>query len=91
VEETLMPDTWRTGDRIAEVETIVLHPEARGEGVGTALLDKVDEELATEGIDDVMIGAIVTNADAIRLYERRGFRPAWLYLLKLGGREPRRS
>ena len=27
------------------------------------------------------------GADAIRLYERRGFRPAWLYLLRLGGRD----
>jgi len=87
VEETLMPDTWRTGDRIAEVETLVLHPAARGEGLGSALLDAIDEELAREGIDDVLIGAIVTNTDAIRLYERRGYRPAWLYLLKLGSRD----
>ena len=50
VEETLMPDTWRTGDRIAEVETLVLHPGARGDGLGTALLDAIDEELAREGI-----------------------------------------
>jgi hypothetical protein len=34
----------------------------------------------------VLIGAVVTNLDAIRLYERRGFRPAWLYLMRLGGR-----
>jgi ribosomal protein S18 acetylase RimI-like enzyme len=87
VAETLMPDTWRTGDRIAEVETLCLAPASRGAGIGTALLDRIDEELAAEGIEDVMIGAIVTNADAIRLYERRGFRPAWLYLLRLGGRD----
>jgi len=87
VAETLMPDTWRTGDRIGEVETLCIDPAARGEGIGTALLDRVDEELAAEGVDDVLIGAIVTNADAIRLYERRGFRPAWLYLLRLGGRD----
>jgi len=82
-----MPDTWRTGDRIAEVETLCLDPAARGEGIGSALLDRVDEELAADGVDDVLIGAIVTNTDAIRLYERRGFRPAWLYLLRLGGRD----
>ena len=87
VEETLMPDTWRTGDRVAEVETLVVDPAARGEGLGTALLDRVDEELAAEGVADVLIGAIVTNTDAIRLYERRGFRPAWLYLLRLGSRD----
>ena len=30
--------------------------------------------------------AFVTNTDAIRLYERRGFRPASLYLIRLAGR-----
>ena len=91
VEETLMPDTWRTGDRVAEVETLVVDPTARGEGLGTALLDRVDEELASEGVADVLIGAIVTNTDAIRLYERRGFRPAWVYLLRLGERDRDRA
>ena len=91
VEETLMPDTWRTGDRVAEIETLVVDPAARGVGLGTALLDRVDEELASEGVADVLIGAIVTNTDAIRLYERRGFRPAWLYLLRLGDRDRDRA
>ena len=86
-DETLMPDTWRTGDRVAEVETLVIDPGARGAGLGTALLDRIDEELAADGVEDVLIGALVTNTDAIRLYERRGFRPAWLYLLRLGGRD----
>ena len=31
------------------------------------------------GVHDVLIGAFVANAGAIRLYERRGFRPAWVY------------
>ena len=91
VEETLMPDTWRTGDRVAEIETLVVDPAARGAGLGTALLDRVDEELASEGVADVLIGAIVTNTDAIRLYERRGFRPAWVYLLRLGERDRDRA
>jgi ribosomal protein S18 acetylase RimI-like enzyme len=84
--ETLTPDTWATGDRLAEVETLYVVPGARGDGVGSALLDRIDAELAAAGVDDVMIGAIVTNVDAIRLYERRGFRPAWLYMLRLAGR-----
>jgi ribosomal protein S18 acetylase RimI-like enzyme len=86
VGETLMPDTWRTGSRLAEIETICVAPGARGEGVGSALLDRIDDELAAAGVHDVLIGAVVTNTDAIRLYERRGFRPAWLYMLRLAGR-----
>jgi ribosomal protein S18 acetylase RimI-like enzyme len=84
--ETLMADTWRTGARVAEIETLCVAAAARGDGVGSALLDRIDSELESEGVRDVLIGALVTNTDAIRLYERRGFRPAWLYMLRLDGR-----
>jgi ribosomal protein S18 acetylase RimI-like enzyme len=86
VAETILDDTWRTGDRVAEIETVYVAPAARGTGVGSALLDRVDAELEAAGIADVVIGAVVTNADAIRLYERRGFRPAWLYMTRLADR-----
>ena len=86
VADTILDDTWRTGERIAEIETVYVAPAARGTGIGSALLDRVDEELATAGIADVVIGAVVTNTDAIRLYERRGFRPAWLYMTRLADR-----
>jgi ribosomal protein S18 acetylase RimI-like enzyme len=84
--ETIVADTWRVGDRIAEIETVCVAQSARGAGIGSALLDRADEELAAAGIADVLIGAVVTNTDAIRLYERRGFRPAWLYMTRLAGR-----
>ena len=68
-------DTWVTGDRIAEVETLAVLPEARGRGVGTALLDRVDEELERIGVRDLRIAVVPTNSDAVRFYERRGLRP----------------
>lgn len=80
--DTQLPDTWPVGERVAEIETLIVDPAARGDGVGSALLDAVDEELARLGIRDVVIAAIATNAGAIRLYERRGFVPASLYLLR---------
>ena len=84
--ETELDDTWQSGERVAEIETLVVLPEARGEGVGSALLDAIDAELARMGIADVLIAAFVTNTEAIRLYERRGFRPASLYMIRLAGR-----
>jgi ribosomal protein S18 acetylase RimI-like enzyme len=84
--ETELDDTWQAAERVAEIETLVVLPEARGAGVGSALLDAVDAELAEMGIEDVLIAAFVTNTDAIRLYERRGFRPASLYMIRLAGR-----
>jgi hypothetical protein len=32
------------------------------------------------GIKDVIIGLLVGNTGALRLYERHGYRPTWLYL-----------
>ena len=84
--ETELDDTWQAGARVAEIETLSVAPAARGQGVGSALLDAVDAELSAQGIHDVLIAAFVTNAEAIRLYERRGFRPASLYLIRLAGR-----
>ena len=84
--ETELDDTWRAGARVAEIETLSVAPAARGAGVGSALLDRVDAELQAAGIRDVLIAAFVTNLDAIRLYERRGFRPASLYLIRLAER-----
>jgi ribosomal protein S18 acetylase RimI-like enzyme len=84
--ETELDDTWRAGARVAEIETLSVAPTARGAGIGSALLDRVDAELEAAGIHDVLIAAFVTNSDAIRLYERRGFRPASLYLIRLSGR-----
>ena len=38
------------------------------------------------GVKDLVLGALPGNTDAIRLYERRGYRPTWLYLSRLEGR-----
>jgi hypothetical protein len=38
------------------------------------------------GVEDLILGALPGNTDAIRLYERRGYQPTWLYLSRLTGR-----
>jgi ribosomal protein S18 acetylase RimI-like enzyme len=86
VEDTWVPDTWRTGARIAEIESLAVSEARRGEGVGSALMDAVERELAARGLDDLILGVLPGNVDAIRLYERRGFRPTWLYLSRFSGR-----
>ena len=86
VEETWIPDTWRTGARIAEIESLAVTEERRGEGIGSALMDALEGELAALGVDDVILGVLPGNVDAIRLYERRGFRPTWMYLSRFAGR-----
>ena len=61
VGETLMPDTWRTGDRLAEIETLCVAPARarRGRRLRAAGPDRRGARAA--GVHDVMIGAFVTN------------------------------
>jgi ribosomal protein S18 acetylase RimI-like enzyme len=83
---TWLADTWRTGERIGEIESLGVLPEWRGRGIGGRLLDALEEALTASGVRDLVLGALPGNTDAIRLYERRGFTPTWLYLSRLGGR-----
>ena len=76
-------DSWALGDRYGEVWTVFVTEHARGGGVGSALLDAVDAELASRGIRDLMIGVMEGNDGARRLYERRGLVPGWLQLYRL--------
>jgi ribosomal protein S18 acetylase RimI-like enzyme len=86
VGETWIGDTWRTGERVAEIESLSVLPEHRGGGTGSALLDALEREIAALGIGDIILGALAGNEAALRLYRRRGFRPTWLYLSRFEGR-----
>ena len=76
-------DSWALEDRYGEVWTVVVAERARGEGLGSALLDEVDAELARRGVHDLMIGVMEGNDRARRLYERRGLVPGWLQLYRV--------
>jgi RimJ/RimL family protein N-acetyltransferase len=86
-DDPLWTDTWVTGPDVADIQVLTVAPSARGRGVGSTLLDAIDERLASAGVRDQAVAAIVSNRDAIRLYERRGFKPAWLQLTRFAGRE----
>ncbi|MGP4103811.1 GNAT family N-acetyltransferase [Nonomuraea sp. KM90] len=72
-------DTWVTGSRVAELQTLSVAPAERGNGIGTLLLDEVDNELKRLGIGDLLIGTLAANSGAQRLYERRGLRPVLIH------------
>lgn len=65
--------SWATGDRLAELETLSVLAERRGDGVGAALLDATWQRLAELGVEDMSITTTATNVDAQRFYERHGF------------------
>ena len=67
------------GRRWGEVVSLSVLPAERGAGVGSALLDAADHELAARDVPDLQ-AAVAENADALRFYERRGLHPAELRL-----------
>jgi ribosomal protein S18 acetylase RimI-like enzyme len=73
------------GDRVAELESISVLPDEQGRGIGTYLLQLVDEEIERRGIHDLVIGAVPGNP-AVRFYERRGFTPNWIILSRFASR-----
>jgi ribosomal protein S18 acetylase RimI-like enzyme len=77
-------DSWAMGDRWGEVWTLVVDERVRGQGIGSALLDAVDAELASRGVTDLMIGVMEGNDGARRLYERRGLIQGWRQLYRVG-------
>jgi ribosomal protein S18 acetylase RimI-like enzyme len=65
--------SWRTGELLAELETLSVLPEHRGGGVGEMLLEAVWSRLADLGVEDLAVTTVSTNVDARRFYERQGF------------------
>ncbi|HEU4397458.1 MAG TPA: GNAT family N-acetyltransferase [Actinomycetota bacterium] len=66
----------RTGPASGEVRKMFLLPEARGQGVGRALLDAVLDAARTRGLERLTLTTRHRYDRAIRLYERAGFRAA---------------
>jgi ribosomal protein S18 acetylase RimI-like enzyme len=86
LDETWIPDTWETSSRIGEIESLSVLPEYRGSGLGSELLNRLEQHLYATGVEDLILGALPGNTGAIRLYERRGNQPTWLYLSRFRGR-----
>ncbi|WP_165418551.1 GNAT family N-acetyltransferase [Dyella amyloliquefaciens] len=64
---------FRKGTKVARLYSIATHAEARGKGVGSALLE-ASEQLAKRRRCKVLRLEVRTdNNDAIRLYERLGY------------------
>ena len=80
-------DTLDFGPRWGQVVTLSVLPARRGDGIGTAIMDEVDHQLAAIGIHNVEIDVMQGNERARRFYERRGYVLGQIYLFKVGSRE----
>lgn len=79
-------DTFPVGDCFAELYSLSVAPSARGQGIGTKLLDFVDRELDARSIHDLKVAVMTGNEGARRLYERRGLTEGEIVLYRFGSR-----
>jgi ribosomal protein S18 acetylase RimI-like enzyme len=78
-------ETWATGDRVADLQTLAVLPGHRGEGIGSALVERMHEELRRLAVSHFVVSVIASNADAVRFYERLGLTK---FLATYAGRVP---
>lgn len=67
--------TFDTGETHGELESLVVLPEARGEGIGYALMTACRKELERREIDHWSMSTLADNSAAIALGRKAGFEP----------------
>jgi ribosomal protein S18 acetylase RimI-like enzyme len=60
-------------DRILTIVDILLDDAVRGQGLGSALLRRLQQEVRERAFDALTLQVLITNHAARRLYERHGF------------------
>ena len=63
------------GQRLGHVKDVAVHPDRRGDGVGSTLLTRALTELTVQGADSVKLEVREGNDDAKRLYRTFDFEP----------------
>ena len=71
------------GDRVALLEDMVVHPDARGVGAGSLLLKQAIELARSHGCKRITLLTDRTNEAAQRFYRRHGFKLSAMTPLRL--------
>jgi GNAT superfamily N-acetyltransferase len=81
VRTTPSAPTFDFGERVGELESLVVAEHARGAGLGSLLIGAAREWLRERDVTYWSVGVVEANAGAVRLYEREGFGPFWRALI----------
>jgi GNAT superfamily N-acetyltransferase len=80
VERSAPSQTWQL-DEMATLETLVVLPEARAAGTGTALVERARDKLRAAGVKHWAVNVVATNEGGERFHRRHGFEPVFTELL----------
>ena len=58
----------------AEMKRLFVDPACRGQGVGSALVERIESEAILEGVVDLFLETGIKSSEALNLYRRRGFK-----------------
>lgn len=61
------------GGEVSDVMTVAVAPQARGRGLGRALVDELERRAAARGAGHLMLEVRADNTAALALYQGRGF------------------
>jgi len=71
------------GGRVAILEDMIVHPNARGKGVGSDLIQHAVDFARTNGCFRITLLTDRTNSEAIRFYRKHGFALSGMIPLRL--------
>jgi ribosomal protein S18 acetylase RimI-like enzyme len=77
-------DSWRSGSKIADIESLCVLPGHRGDGLGSQLFEAAAEEAKRRGAKDIWIGVVAGNESAMRFYRRHGLLPVMTTVARFG-------
>ena len=64
------------------IDTIIVTEHHRNRGIGTQLMDSIEDWFSQNGVTQADLGVWVFNSDAMRLYKRLGYEPFHIQMRK---------
>ena len=68
--------SFETDERMGELEALSVEPELRRWGVGSLLMEAVEQRLTDAGVGFLGLAVVSGNSDALSFYERWGIVPS---------------
>jgi GNAT superfamily N-acetyltransferase len=74
--------TWDVGEQVAELESLSVAPQARGERIGARLIEAARAVARESGAGRLLVAVAHANEGALRFYAREGFAPFYVLLMQ---------